>query len=126
MSTVAELNERIERLEKVVLGMKKEIGTLRAGDAPEVPKGDCIKGQDADDCPFAGTYRYQKGCRGASCKRANSEYYNKPKDTPVEPPAKKKAPAKAAATKKTAKPLVPAPAKKVAAATVKKGLLKRA
>lgn len=125
MSTVAELSQRVEKLEKMILGMKKEIGTLRDGGPIAVEPGGCIKSQDAEDCPYASTYRYQKGCRGASCKRANSEYYNKGgvrdqakqamTETPVAKP-KKAAPIKKAVAKK------PSPVKPVA----KKGLLKRA
>lgn len=125
MSAVSDLATRVEQLERLVLGMKKEIGTLRNGTQSAVEPGECVKGQDGDDCPFASTYRYQKGCRAPSCKRANSEYYNKGgvrdqakngvTETPVASPKKTPAAKKAAPVKKAApKPIV------------KKGLLKRA
>lgn len=64
---------------------------------------ECVKGHDPSDCPVASTYRYQKGCGGASCKRVNTEYYSdrtRKHGTPVAAPKRRSAIASADAPKR--------------------------
>lgn len=88
----------IERLEAEMLGIKKQLGTMRsalqnAGIIDKPKEGECRLGYEGE-CPEAKPYQYQKGCRNEQCRKANREYYGKNNVTEpkVEPP--KKAPKK--------------------------------
>lgn len=89
------------------------------GGRPANAPGVCLAGQDPLKCTEASLSRYQgkkgqadTGCRGDSCREANTQYYRDLRERQAKEeaeaaaalaaPAKKAAPAKAAAAKKAA------------------------
>lgn len=99
------LKARIEGLEAQVSALDAELRVFRA-ERPgrkAIPlvavnqPGVCAIDPESDDknCPHASTYRYQQGCRGASCTTVNREYYSG-RETAKKPAPPKKATGKAA------------------------------
>ncbi len=119
---MATTEERIAALERLTSGQQKQISAMSKilkenGLVAAVADGACSMGLDPETCELASTHRYQKGCRGESCKTKNREYYSanraraKGEETPVAKPARRTA-------AKTKSSPVTKPAKKLGAKKV--------
>lgn len=75
LDMVTQLRERVTGLEAEVEGLRQKrrgLPILR----PHEP-GVCGVDPDSDsaECPHAGVYRHQKGCRGTACVEKTTAYY---------------------------------------------------
>ncbi len=131
-SVIAALQPKLNKLAREIKTLRDQVGgtpvaaptKAAAKKAPGRPaqEGVCLAGQDPEKCKEASLAKYQgkkgqpdTGCRGASCRAANTEYYRglrerqKAEEQTTASPAKK-----AAATKAVAKKVAAAPAKAAA------------
>ena len=70
VARLAALEERVQQLEDSRPGRKAQ-----KLESTEVGVCGLEPGRDDVSCEDASVYRYQQGCRGQACVRANSEYY---------------------------------------------------